>query len=454
MFVVTLPKTAVHDPVVFARKAKNAGADLLEIRGDLTPKILPFDSPLPLIVSPRGTGTRLVTSLHAAYMDLELGEDMDVSSDTKIIRSFHDTEKTPPLADLMEVGKKMEATKPNILKIATKIHSFADLRTLDLLADELPPKQGRCILGMGPKAHLNRLLSPLQNALTYTYVDEGEESALGQIPLSLYRHTARCQTPKIFGLLGGEAAQQSLSPHIHNMLFSCNGIDALYSLFLTDDLDDAFDALMARGIAGFSVTSPFKQAIGKKLDRLDVEAKRLGTVNTVVREDGCYVGHTCDAEGILEGYPFLREKTSVAILGSGGVVPSVIQAVQARGVKDISLFARNATSREAVAKKFGVRHFDLQEIQSTDPDIMISTISHDATIPLPRAKRNAHAIDLRYGTETKFLHDAREAGYAIHDGMAMLIHQAIAQFRLFTGTEPSPQSIDSLLSSFSHYGKQ
>lgn len=453
MFVVTLPKTAATDPAAFARKAKEAGADLVEIRADLTPDIQPFISLLPMIVSPRGTGIRLMTSLRPAYVDLQLGEEMSVSPGMKIIRSFHDFEKTPELLNLLPLMEKMRDTKADIIKIATKINSYRDLHTLDLLRDGFPAEQGRCILGMGLKAHLSRLLSPLKNTLTYTYLEEGEQSASGQVPLSLHKLTSHCKTPKIFGLLGGDGAAHSLSPLIQNMLFSLNGIDAIYSLFLTDDLDDAFDALAAREVAGFSVTSPFKQSVLRKLERLDPDAQRLGSVNTIVCEDGHYVGYARDAQGMMEGYPFLRGAASVAILGSGGVVPSVVQAVQMSGVKDIRIFARNAAARTIVAEKFAVRQFDLSELRSFQPAILISTLSEDTSVQLPMSKEKAHAIDLRYGTKTKYLQDAFDAGYKIHDGLPMLLHQAVAQFQLFTDMKPAQQSIDSVISSLPQYGK-
>ncbi len=54
MFVVTLPASAVSDPLEFAIKAKAKGADILEIRGDLTPNVKAFESPLPLLLALRG----------------------------------------------------------------------------------------------------------------------------------------------------------------------------------------------------------------------------------------------------------------------------------------------------------------------------------------------------------------------------------------------------------------
>ncbi|MDD5751003.1 MAG: hypothetical protein PHS73_00605, partial [Candidatus Peribacteraceae bacterium] len=99
MFVVTLPKDSAHDPLAFAKKAQEAGADLLEIRGDITPSVSAFESPLPLIVTPR-EHYALLENLQARYVDLDYKEEYAVPSGATVIRSFHGFEKTPTLDEL------------------------------------------------------------------------------------------------------------------------------------------------------------------------------------------------------------------------------------------------------------------------------------------------------------------------------------------------------------------
>ena len=450
MYVVTLPKKAQYDPEAFAQRAKGAGVDALEIRGDLTPDVPSFDSRLPLIIAPRGSNI-LLQRFKPEYVDIDLNEKLPVAKSAEIIRSYHDFEKTGSVSELLQIAEQlMEGS--DVIKIATTIISYADLRALEELHTALPRDQKRIILGMGDKAHLSRLLSPLRNAFTYTYLDEGEQSAPGQVPLSLHRLTTLCTSPKIFGLLCSPGLQ-SLSPLIHNTLFARNNVDALYTLFLTDDLDDAYDNLISQGVAGFSVTSPFKQAIISKLDRVDENAEKIGTVNTVVREGTKYFGYTRDTHGLVEGYPFLKEAQSIAILGSGGVVPSVIEACRLSGAKDIRIFARNQEAAEALASKFSVQHEDLSSLSSFNADIIISAISEDVSLTLPKAKVGALAIDLRYKETTAFQTEAKGMDYTVHDGLPMLMHQAIAQFRLFTGSEPSSQSVQEVFSLL-HHGKQ
>lgn len=449
MYVVTLPIEAASNPASFAHRAKEAGVNLLEICGDLTPNVSKFESPLPLIISPRHKGYALLDLPNIAYVDLEFGEEHALPKGTKRICSFHDYAHTPSVQEFAAIFSKARDEKPDIIKLAVTIQSYADMQVLNTLHEILPQDQGLVILGMGIKAYLNRSFSPFQNALTYTYLDDGQHIVHGQIPFVVHKLTAHCKNPRMFGLIG-DLNTTSFSPLIHNTLFARNDIDALYTLFLTDDLDDAYDNLTAQGVAGFSVTSPFKQTIIKKLDRVDENAKKIGTVNTVVCEGTKYVGYARDTHGLIEGYSFLKEAESIAILGSGGVVPSVIEACQLSGAKDIRIFARNQENSEELASKFSVQNDDLSSLSSFNPDVLINAISEDIALTLPKA--GVHAIDLRYGDETRFQIEAKNAGYTVHNGLSMLLHQAIAQFRLFTGSEPSPESVQEVFSLL-HHGK-
>lgn len=452
MYVVTLPPSA--NPTEFAAQAKTASADILEIRGDLTPNLTPFHCDLPILFSPRGKNQKLIEVLQPQFLDLELQETCNVKLKTcKLIRSYHNYEKTPSLKELQQIATDL-ATDADIVKIAVQINTFADLVALDKLEQSLPNNQKRVILGMGPKAHLNRLRSPLRNALTYTYLDDGEQAAAGQVPLSIYKQTSHLKQPKLFGLLGSPDVQ-SLGPVLHNTLYHSRNVDALYSLFLTDDLADAWENLTKLGVKGFSVTAPFKQEIIPYLDELSDDARALGTVNTVVKKNNKWIGYPRDSEGLMRGYPCLRESHSVAIVGSGGVVPSVIHACRESGVADITIYARNEMARKELSEKFSCQEKSLSDLENDQSDTCIYAIPSDTSIALPKLKTynlkptTQHAIDLRYGKQTSFLQQAKQIGYITHDGLAMFIHQALAQAELFAGiqtTDDDVQLFYSLLS--------
>jgi len=284
MFVVTLPVSASKDPKAFALKAKRAGADILEIRGDLTPRLKPFSSPLPLLLAPRG---HAMSKLEYSYIDLESSELPFLKKggkDAKLIVSFHDYTRTPSLAVLKTKAESMNRENPWAIKIATFIRTYKDLETLFILQDWLKEKKIRFIvLGMGEKAHLSRVMSPLRNTLTYASVDGEESSADGQLPLSFYRVTKIKKDPKIFGILGGPHITASRSPLIHNALFSRHKIDAVYSSFPSENFSRAIQSLENIGIHGLSVTAPFKHDANKISNVKDESVRSLRVANTLLR---------------------------------------------------------------------------------------------------------------------------------------------------------------------------
>lgn len=440
MFVVTLPPSAASDPSAFARKAQAAGADMLELRGDLTPGLQAFDSALPLLVSPRGAGQAWIDRFDAAYVDLELDEQGTCPASATLIRSVHDYHGTPDSAKLTTFGERLKKSGAAIIKIAVTIHAYADLRRLLEWQQERNDPKGSVILGMGPKAHLSRMLSPMRNALTYTYLDEGDQAAPGQVPLAWYQRTRHCRDPQIFGILGGKQVASSLSPLIHNTLFASSERDALYTVFPTDDLADAWTNLTALGVRGFSVTAPWKKEIIGHLDELDPLAHALESVNTVVKRQDEWIGCNTDMIGFRDAYKFLQTACTVAVIGSGGVVPAVLQACRELDAGTVTLYARNETERRKIALQFGI---DAHPIPATLPEYeaVIWTVPDDATTTLsPTAKRGV-AIDLRYGKPTAFLAEAAAKGYQTHDGLPMLLLQAYKQCELLAGMVPSDASL-------------
>lgn len=452
MFVVTLPESA--DPSAFAQKAHDAGADILEVRTDLTPNVAAFKSPLPILLSLRTESTDLLKVLKPTYVDIEGTQKVTLPKGVKCIRSVHHYEDTPDLDALEQEAFDLIGAGADIVKLATKITSYEDLKVLDALHERIPETQQRCILGMGPRAHSNRMLSPLRNALTYTFVEEGEAAAPGQVPLALHLLTKHCKQPKIFGIVGG-IGMQSKSPLIHNTLFSHHNIDALYTEFPTDEIEDALHYIQSIGVRGISVTAPHKKTMLQQCDDADELCEQLGATNTVVFDAESARAFNTDVVGIADGYQALENASSVCILGSGGVVPAIIAACKQRSIEDICICARNEQDRQALAERFSVRSSDLHGLASETPDVVFCTISADVALDLPEAKQGATAIDVRYGKSTAFLESARDQGYRTFDGSCMLLHQALAQFMHFTGQKPSTSDLDLLFSlPLRFHGKQ
>lgn len=85
----------------------------------------------------------------------------------KVIRSYHNYERTPTQLDLMEKLKMMNDLGADLLKIATFVQSEEDsLTLLDLLT--LPAYKGKLIItGMGDLSRDVRIKAPLHGSVFY-----------------------------------------------------------------------------------------------------------------------------------------------------------------------------------------------------------------------------------------------------------------------------------------------
>lgn len=463
MIVVTLPKSAQKNPAAFARKAKSAGADVLEVRTDLTPHLKKFRSPLPILLAIRGKwlGLGMIEQLQPEWIDFDrthcdaASQLRKVDRGAKCIVSHHDFKRTPSLLQLQKLVERMLISKPWAVKIATQIVTYKDLVTLLDLQSWLAKKKIRSIvLGMGPKAHLTRVLSPSRNALTYTFLDGDEPSVGGQLPLSFYNSrpgTAALEHrvlkhrggTAIFGIIGGPQVAHSLSPLIQNALFKKYRVDAVFTMFPTDNFRKTLKELEPLKIAGYCVTAPFKREAYALASVRDPLVETLQSSNTLVRaitpspspegRGETWKAFNTDAAGIIHGYPFLSGCNSVAILGAGGAAAAAIEAVRTlNSASQISVFVRDPKKAREMLRQFEVRICPLSELQNATPDAILCAITPDVSISLPRAAKDAVAIDLRYASISLFMKDAKKNEYQVYDGFPMLIHQALRQFEYFT----------------------
>ena len=103
----------------------------------------------------------------------------------KIILSKHYFRHTPSLDDLLKIMDKMHKLKPDVIKIITKANALED-NTIILSLLKEGKRKGIDIIAfcMGNIGKHSRILSmPLGAFLTFASLEEGSESAEGQIPV-------------------------------------------------------------------------------------------------------------------------------------------------------------------------------------------------------------------------------------------------------------------------------
>ncbi|HZH30566.1 MAG TPA: shikimate dehydrogenase [Pyrinomonadaceae bacterium] len=372
----------------------------------------------------------------------------------KVICSQHDFQGLP--GNLEAVFARMLRTPARILKIAVRARDITDCLPLFALLEEAR-RAGReaIVVSMGEAGLLTRILAPARGAfLTYGALTRAEATAPGQACAdelrTLYRVRDINERTQIMGLVGSPVAH-SVSPHMHNAAFAARGLDAVYIPFEVGDAR-AFLRRMAHprtrelawNLRGLSVTAPHKSAIMPELDSIELAARAIGAVNTVVCEGDALGGYNTDARAALAplaGLLQLRE-ARVAVLGAGGAARAVLWSLRESGARAV-VYARDPERGRSAAETFDAPCLALHGARFQDFDLVINTTplgtrgERETETPAAASQlRGARAAyDLVYNPrETRFMREARAAGCEIIvGGLSMLVAQAAAQFTLWTG---------------------
>ena len=246
---------------------------------------------------------------------------------------------------------------------------------------------------------------------------------------------------KVFGLLGRPVAH-TLSPAMHNAAFRELRLNAVYVAFPVTDLARAVAGLRGLAIAGVSVTIPFKEEIIPLLDELDPRAARMGAVNTVVNREGRLTGYNTDWLGALTA---LQTKTAIAgehflILGAGGAARAIAFGLKETGGR-VTLTDVDAPRAAALAQDLGAAAIPPEALRQCPATILINATPvgmkpQDQEIPInpELLARFRLVMDIVYRPlTTRLLREAKARGCQTVDGLQMLLHQATAQFELWTG---------------------
>ncbi len=394
-----------------------------------------------------------------AYIDIEEDffsasvEEAARAGGCRIIRSLHDTEKVP--GDLFARLSKLARSPAEIPKAAVTPRTTEELsRLLDVFSGTRGMR--KILLGMGEYGFATRVLAPrLGSFLCYSSAP-GRHAARGHVdPRTLvecYRFRRIGPQTSVFGVVGNPI-MHSGSPLIHNAGFDALGMDAVYVPFLADDAAAFLRAADVLGVQGLSVTVPFKKAV-LPLCKSDGTAARVGACNTLIRAEaigGGWTGTNTDVEGFLAP---LREvfrgaipaHLKVSVIGAGGAARAVVFALTGEGA-EVLVLNRTPDRARKLADDFGARWAPLDETgiraMRDYGDLLVQTTvvgmepkPGDDPLSGYIFQGRETVFDLVYNPPiTRFLARAKDAGCAIVTGRRMLLAQAFAQFKLFTGAE-------------------
>ena len=227
------------------------------------------------------------------------------------------------------------------------------------------------------------------------------------------------------GLLGRKLGH-SYSPQIHSYLGTYS-----YDLFEKEP-EEVADFIRNGDFTAINVTIPYKKDVIPYLDELSLTAKKMGSVNTVVRcPDGTLFGHNTDYFGFTSmvrrsGIPVAGKKALV--LGSGGTSNTAVKALADLGAQVVIISRSGENNYENLDL-----HADASVIVNTTPVGMYPKTGA-APVDLKRFPQLEGVLDVIYNpARTQLLLEAEATGLPHENGLWMLVAQAKEAAEYFTG---------------------
>lgn len=275
------------------------------------------------------------------------------------------------------------------------------------------------------------------------------------------------------GLLAviGSPIAHSASPKIYNYGFERLGLDYVYVAFdiKENEMKDAIAAMRTYRLRGCNVTMPGKTAVVKYMDELSPAARIIGAVNTIVNDNGRLKGYITDGEGAVDS---LRDNgvdvrgKKIVIAGAGGAATAIQVQCALDGAREIVIFNRTISRAEETAQTIRrevpdciVKVCDIADVarmteEIRDSDILINATSvgmkpmeqesivKDVTAFHP----GLTVLDAVYEpVETRLLREAKAAHCHCIGGKSMLLWQAAAAFKLYTGQKLPVEELKEIL---------
>ncbi|KAG2727260.1 hypothetical protein I3760_01G150100 [Carya illinoinensis] len=493
---------SVDKMVVNMEKAKQGGADLVEIRLDSLKNFNPHEDlknlikecPLPTLFTyrPKWEGgqydgdekmrldaLRLAMEFGADYIDVEIQVAREFNDSIygkkpekfKVIVSSHNYLDTPSVEDLGNLVARIQETGADIVKIATTAVEITDVaRVFQITVHSQVSSVPIIGIVMGEKGFISRILCPkFGGFLTFGTIESGIVSAPGQPTmkelLHLYNFRLIGPDTKLFGIIG-KPVHHSKSPILYNEAFKSVGFNGVYVPLLVDDVANFFQTYSSADFSGFSCTIPHKEAALKCCDEVDPVAKSIGAVNCIIRRptDGKLIGYNTDYVGAISaiedglrgshnsnntGDSPLAGKLFV-VIGAGGAGKALAYGAKEKGARVVIANRTYDRARE-IADTVGGDALSLADLDNFHPEdgmILANTTSIgmqpkvDET-PIPKHALRSYSLvfDAVYTPKmTRLLREAEESGAVIVSGLEMFIGQAYDQFERFTGL-PAPKEL-------------
>ena len=251
----------------------------------------------------------------------------------------------------------------------------------------------------------------------------------------------------------GKPIGHSKSPALHAAAYEVLGLQWVYERHEVDESTLAsFVKSRDSSWRGLSLTMPLKQTIQPHLDQIDRIGELTGAVNTVLFEWGGDTVHrsgfNTDVPGIVRalGAAGVGSVRRAHVLGGGATAASAIVAASELGAEHVLVSVRapeRAAGLVPLAASVGLTielaPFDAPR-DDDETELLVSTLPGGVEAPLAFSaafRARVPLLDVAYEPWPTTLGEAwADAGGAVLGGLAMLVHQALLQVRIFVAGDP------------------
>lgn len=242
----------------------------------------------------------------------------------------------------------------------------------------------------------------------------------------------------------GSPIAHSLSPALHRAAYAHLGLDWGYDRFevVASDLAD-FVARCGPEWRGLSMTMPLKE-VALELGEVDEVAALAESGNTLIFEsDGTRRIFNTDVGGLVDAVTAggVGPLSRAVILGAGATARSTLVSLARLGAAEVTVVARTAAKAAALlpladslAVALTVRPWDAPAVVS---DLLVSAASAGAADARATewASASAAVFDVIYHPwPTPLAQAAAERERVVLNGLDLLVHQALLQIELMTGS--------------------
>ncbi|MEM3124338.1 MAG: shikimate dehydrogenase [Candidatus Nitrosocaldus sp.] len=290
------------------------------------------------------------------------------------------------------------------------------------------------------------------------HYDKGSNGSSSSAAMNSSSSISSNNDGKIFCVIG-DPIEHSLSPAMHNAVFSSLGLGYRYIAIKVKEHELSSTVEMLRSKAlGFNVTIPHKIRIMDMLDRLDPLCRRVNAVNTVKVDGSMLKGYNTDVYGFIQ--PLRRRGVELSgkgamIIGAGGAARAVLVALIDEHVGEVIIASRRvddgkvrALSSMAVSAGIECRVVQLEHakmysnrcnlIVNATPLGMHGYHGYEDVSILDSSDIDSRSIvyDLVYRPmETRLIRNAIKANAMVIHGYEMLVEQGAKALDIWLGID-------------------